>query len=148
MHMKRVTSPKFWRSGRKNFKWIFSPRPGPHAKNFSFPLTVVLRDVLGLVEDAREAKAAIKKRVLVDGVTRNDHNFPVGLMDVVSIPVMKKAYRAVPAKRGLEIVGIPEKEAKLKLVRVIGKQMVDSKVQLTTHDGRNFLGVDAKTSAS
>ena len=77
MHMKRVTSPKFWKAGRKNKVWIFTPRPGPHGKTSCFPLSVLLRDVLGLVSDAREARAVIKNRdVLVDGIPRTDKKDP------------------------------------------------------------------------
>ncbi|HDR53508.1 MAG TPA: hypothetical protein ENN60_02450 [archaeon] len=145
MHMKKVTSPKFWKAGRKDKVWIFRPRPGPHEKQFSFPLAVLLRDVLGVVSTAREAKAVTKKQVQVDGVVRRDLNFPVGLMDVVTLPAMEKAYRLVPAdKGGLRVIELQDaKEAKTKLLRVVGKQMADGKVQLTTHDGRNFLGADA-----
>ena len=142
MHMKRVTSPKFWKAGRKNKVWIFTPRPGPHPKRFCFPLSVLLRDVMGIVSDAREARAAIKNReVLVDGVPRTDTNFPVGVMDVISIPSMKQDFRIVPYKKGLKVIEIPKTEAKTKLLKVIRKQMVAGKIQITTHDGRNFLDV-------
>ncbi|MBR9681379.1 MAG: 30S ribosomal protein S4e [Candidatus Altiarchaeota archaeon] len=140
--MKRVTSPKFWNAGRKNKVWIFTPRPGPHSKRFSFPLSVLLRDILNLVSDAREARAAIKNReILVDGVARRDTNFPVGLLDIVSIPSMKKHYRIVPVQKGLTAVEISEKEATTKLLRIVRKQMIAGKTQITTHDGRNFLDV-------
>lgn len=142
MHMKRVVSPKFWKAGRKNKVWIFRPRPGPHPKRACFPLSVLLRDVMGIVSDAREARAAIKnKEILVDGVPRKDTNFPVGLMDVVSIPSMKKNYRVVPVPHGLKIIEIDEKEAKTKILRVVKKQLVNGKIQITTHDGRNFLDI-------
>ena len=122
MHMKRVTSPKFWRAGRKNKVWIFTPRPGPHPKRFSFPLSVLLRDVLGLVSDAREARAAIKsKEVLIDGVPRRDTNFPVGLMDVISIPSMKKYYRIFPVPNGLTAVEI---ESAICLWHVSGRLII------------------------
>ena len=143
MHMKRVTSPKFWKAGRKNKVWIFTPRPGPHPKRFCFPLSVLLRDVLGLVSDAREARAAIKhKEILIDGIPRRDTNFSVGFMDVVSIPSMKKHYRVIPVPKGLQVIEITEKESKLKAVKVVSKQLVNGKIQITTHDGRNFLGVE------
>ena len=150
MHMKRVTSPKFWKAGRKKHVWVISPRPGPHPKRFSFPLGVIIRDRLGLAQNRREAKAILNQgHVLVDGKARKELHFPVGLMDVISIPAMKKHYRIVPYEKGLEIIEIPEKEAKIKVVRVIRKQAVKGgRIQITTHDGRNFLGIDAKVGDS
>ena len=143
-HTKRVTSPVFWKAGRKNAVWVTSPAPGPHPADFSIPLQVLVRDVLGLVETAREAKAAIRAgHVLVDDVPRKNHKFPVGLMDVVSIAPLGKYYRVVPCPKGLRVVEIPKKEASLKPARVVSKQAVSSKVQVTLHDGRNFLDIKA-----
>ncbi len=144
-HTKRVASPVFWRAGRKNFKWITSPAPGPHPAGRSIPLQVLVRDVLKLVETGREARAVIRQgKVLVDGKPRKEHKFPVGLMDVVSLPDLKKHYRVVPDGRGLRVIEIPEKEAGIKPVKLVSKQVVKGgKVQVTVHDGRNYLGVKA-----
>lgn len=144
-HTKRVASPVFWRAGRKNFRWITSPAPGPHPAAQSIPLQVLLRDVLGLVNKGREARAAIKQgKVLVDGKARREPKFPVGLMDVIDIPEIDKAYRVVPHEKGLSVIEIPSKEAGVKPVRVDSKQAVKGgRVQLTAHDGRNFLDVEA-----
>ncbi len=148
--MKRVTSPRFWKAGRKNYTWILAPRPGPHPKRFSFPLGVVLRDYLKLVESKREAKAALQTgEILVDGVARKDLNFPVGLMDVLTVVPLKKNYRVIPYENGLTIIEIDEKDAKTKVARVVRKQLVKGgRVQVTTHDGRNFLDVDARVGDS
>ena len=145
-HLKRVVSPKFWRAGRKNFLWITHPNPGPHAVNRSIPLQVLVRDVLKLTKTGREARAVIRAgQVFVDGVRRKDHKFPVGLLDVIDFPALKKQYRAVPYEKGLKVVEISATEAKLKPVRVISKQLVSGgKLQITSHDGRNFLGASAK----
>ena len=145
-HTKRITSPTYWGAGRKNFKWITSVRPGPHPARHSIPLQVLLRDILGLVETARESKAVIKSgKVIVDGVARKDHKFPVGLMDVVSLPLIKKYYRIVPYENGLKVIEIPKKEADIKLVKVIRKQIVGGgKTQITASDGRNYSYSKAK----
>jgi small subunit ribosomal protein S4e len=144
-HTKRVASPVFWRAGRKNFRWITSPAPGPHSAARSIPLQVLLRDVLKLAHTGREARAIIREgKVLVDGTVRKDHKFPVGLMDVVSLPDLQKHYRAVPHESGLSIIEIPAGEASLKPVRVESKQAVrGGNVQATAHDGQNFLGLKA-----
>lgn len=144
-HTKRVTSPVFWRAGRKNFVWITSPSPGPHPASRSIPLQVLIRDILKLVEKGREARAVIRQgKVLVDGVPRKEHKFPVGLMDVVSFPDLKKHYRVVPYEKGLKVIEIPKNEASIKPVKLIAKQVVKGgKIQVTTHDGHNRLGVKA-----
>ncbi|MBR9689475.1 MAG: 30S ribosomal protein S4e [Candidatus Altiarchaeota archaeon] len=145
-HTKRVTSPTFWGAGRKNFVWITSPAPGPHPAKMSIPLQVLIRDVLKLVRTGREARAAIHEgHVLVDGVIRKEHKFPVGLMDVISFPALKKQYRTVPYDKGLKVIEISDKDSKVKPVRVVTKQAVSGgKIQVTSHDGGNYLGVSAK----
>lgn len=145
-HTKRITSPTYWGAGRKNFTWITSVRPGPHPAKYAIPLQVLLRDILGLVETARESKAVIKSgKVLVDGMVRKDHKFSVGLMDVIAIPLIKKYYRIVPYEKGLKVIEIPKKEAGIKLVKVIRKQIVGGgKVQITTNGGKNYFYTKAK----
>ena len=70
------------------------PRPGPHKLNECIPLQILVRDVLKLVDTGSDAKRMIKMgEILVDGKPRKDHKYPAGLMDVVSIPKIKKNYR-------------------------------------------------------
>jgi small subunit ribosomal protein S4e len=97
------------------------------------------------VETGREARVVIRQgKVLVDGTPRKEYKFPVGLMDVVSFPDLKKHYRIVPDEKGLRVVEIPAKEAGIKPVKLVSKQVVKGgKVQVTTHDGHNRLGVKA-----
>lgn len=129
----------------KKRPWVVAPRPGPHKKYESIPLLILTRELLRLADTGKEGKSIIKSReILVDGKPRRDHKFPVGLMDVVDIPKMKKSYRVVPSKKGLELLEITSKEANLKLCRINKKSLVrGGKVQLNMHDGRNVI-VDAK----
>lgn len=122
-------------------KWTVAPRPGPHKKFESIPLQIVVRDILKLVETGKEAKRVIKSgEVLVDGKIRKNHGYPAGLMDVVSIPKIKKHYRIIPTTKGLELVEISEKESKSKICRIENKTIVKKgKLQLNLHDGRNIL---------
>jgi len=121
--------------------WTVSPSPGPHPKEECIPLLIIVRDILGLVELGKEAKKIIKAgEILVDGRVRRDHKYPVGLMDVIEIPKIKKVYRVVPFEHGLKLVEIPKKEAKLKLCRINDKTTVrGGRLQLNLHDGRNVL---------
>ena len=87
-HQKRISVPKSWQISKKSRKWITSTRPGPHSKDQSVPLAVVLRDMLGIVDNRAEAKRVLSEgKVLVDGVVRKDVRFPVGIMDIITIPL-------------------------------------------------------------
>ncbi len=145
MHLKRLWAPRFWRIAKKLRTWVVMPRPGPHPKLRSIPLLIVVRDLLQLAEVGKEAKKIIKAReILVDGRVRTDHKYPVGLMDVISIPRIGKHYRVVPHEHGMKLVEISEEEANKKLCRIEDKTMVrGGKLQLNLHDGRNIL-IDPK----
>ena len=139
MRIKRLASPRWWPIKRKENKFVISTR-GAHPKDFSLPLLVLIRDVLKLAETNREAKRIIKSgQVIVDKKKRRDPKFGVGLFDVVEIPAMKKAWRAVP-KDGLSFIEIPEKESGLKICKIVNKKTLKgNKNQLNLNDGRNLL---------
>jgi len=139
--LKRLLAPAYWKTPKKGVKWTVSPRPGPHKKAECIPLQIIARDVLKLVETGEEAKTIINKgEMLVDGKIKKDHAFPVGLMDVVSIPKIKKYYRILPSEKGLELKEISEKEASQKICRIDNKTLVRKRrLQLNLHDGRNLL---------
>ena len=62
-------------------------------------------------------------------------------MDVISLPKMKKHFRAMIDNHGrIEFIEIKPAEAKWKLVRVENKRVIKGgKVQLNLHDGTNIL---------
>jgi len=144
-HLKRLRAPRFWKISKKEAKWATKPRAGPHGTFKSIPLLVVVRDILKLADDAKEAKSIIKmNEIFVDGSHRNDHKYPVGIMDIVSVPKMKRNFIVLPTGHGLELVEIAAKDAKEKLCKIEGKRSVKGgKVQLNLHDGGNAL-VDEK----
>ncbi|MEM7821233.1 MAG: 30S ribosomal protein S4e [Candidatus Aenigmatarchaeota archaeon] len=139
--MKRLATPKFWKIPKKVGKWVVSPIPGPHKKAECMPLLLIVRDLLKLCETGTETKKMIKAgEVLVDGRKRKEHSFPVGLMDVISIPRIRKNYRVIPSKKGLEIVEISEEEANKKICKIKNKTILKGgKIQLNLHDGRNLI---------
>ncbi len=141
-HQKRMSVPKSWQISKKANKWITSTRPGPHNKQQSVPLIVVLRDMLGAVDNRSEAKKILSEgKVLVDGVARKDLRFPVGLMDVITIPLSEVSYRVlVDSKNRLVLHKLPEVSSE-KLCRIEGKTCISSgKVQLNLYDGMNIEG--------
>lgn len=141
-HLKRHPAPDFWPIKRKEFKWTVKPSPGPHPTERCIPLQIIVRDILGYAETAREAKMIIARgEVRVDGRVRKDHRFPVGLMDVLEVPKANKAFRLIPhPTHYLYLHEIPPNEAVFKLCRIEGKTSVKGgHVQLHLHDGRNVL---------
>jgi small subunit ribosomal protein S4e len=140
--MKRLTTPKSWGMERKTAYWAPKPSPGPHAIENGVPLSVVLREMIGCCDTAREAKRIIGAReIFVDGKVVTDSKRPIGLMDVLTIPKTKESFRMMVDRRGrLRLTRIEEGEAKWKLVRVERKSTVKKgKFQITMHDGRNIV---------
>jgi small subunit ribosomal protein S4e len=141
VHLKRYSIPKYWKLGKKEDTFVVSPRPGPHKKSECIPLLIVLRNVLKMSETSKEAKSSIKKGdILVDKKVRKDPNYPVGLMDVIEIPKVKKFYRVSVDRRGLLLEEIGPSQADKKLCRVQNKRTLKGGIiQLNLHDGRNIL---------
>jgi small subunit ribosomal protein S4e len=140
--LKRMPAPTFWPIPTKKFQWAVKPKPGPHPQQMCLPLIVILRDVLGYVKTAREAEIALSEgKIRVDGKIRRDGKYPVGLMDVVSIPAAKSNFRVLPSPgKGLTLIKIPEEEATFKLCKIKDKTTVKGgNIQLNLHDGRNLL---------
>ena len=141
-HLRRSKSPKFWPILRKEAVWAVKPRPGPHPLRRSIPLGVLLRDVLGYAKNMREARKILSERSIeVDGRIITDYKFPVGLMDVIHIIPSDEYYRIVPDRvRLIKIVKIQPDEVIYKVLRIERKTMVKGgNLQLTFHDGRNYL---------
>ncbi|MDK2892415.1 30S ribosomal protein S4e [Methanohalophilus sp.] len=141
-HQKRISVPRSWQISKKSNKWITATRPGPHNKNQSVPLAVVLRDMLGIVNNRAEAKRILSKgKVQVDGIVRKDLRFPVGLMDVISIPETNVSYRVLFDNKGRLVLKQLDGIEKIKLCRINNKTYVKGgKVQLNLNDGTNILG--------
>ncbi len=141
-HLKRHQSPAFWPIHRKGGTWAVRTSSGPHSMNTSIPTTVILRDQLKYATTAREAKSLIKNgKILIDGKVRKDDRFPVGLMDVVTIPDSGEYFRVLPDHGGkLKFLAITAEEAQFKLCRITGKTSLKAgKTQLNLHDGNNVV---------
>jgi small subunit ribosomal protein S4e len=138
--LKRKPAPRFWPVHRKEFQWIVKPSSGPHSTDKCLPLVLVLRDILGVAETRKEAKMIVSQgKVYVDGKVRRSDDFPVGLMDVISMPDMKKFYRIMPSHKGLMLNPISAEEASFKLFRVEDKTTItNGVVQIALHDGSNM----------
>jgi small subunit ribosomal protein S4e len=141
-HVKRMAAPNSWAVPRKTSHWVSKPSPGPHGLAESMPLMSVIRDMLKLCDNSREARFIIGGRgVAVDGKIVTDYKFPVGLMDVVTLIKTKQSYRMLmDYKARLQLVAIDDTEKGWKLSRIDDKKVVKKgKVQLNLHDGRCIL---------
>lgn len=139
--LKRKPAPKFWPIHRKEFFWVVKPSPGPHSLKNCLPLTIILRDILGFAKTRKEAKTIVLQgKVHVDGKVRREDDFPVGLMDVISISGIDNYFRIVPSRKGLILHPISKDESNFKLCRIENKKVVENgHVQLNLHDGSNIL---------
>ncbi|NLI62633.1 MAG: 30S ribosomal protein S4e [Methanosarcinaceae archaeon] len=143
MHQKRMSMPTGRRVPKKTNKWVTATAPGPHNKKSSIPLILVIRDLLKVVDTAKEAVRVLSEgKILVDGKVRKSLKFPVGLFDVVSIPDEDRYYRVLQDSKGrLYLNPISKEDAKWKLCKVLNKTTVKGGlVQLNLNDGTNILG--------
>jgi len=139
--LKRKPAPRFWPIHRKENVWVVKPSPGPHSIEECLPLVIVLRDILGFAQTRKEAKTIVSQgKMFVDGKIRREDDFPVGLMDVISLSDIDKCFRVLPSEKGLILHSISKDEANFKLCRIENKTVVrNGHVQLNLHDGTNIL---------
>ena len=141
-HIKRYSSPDFWPILTKKYKWVTSPIPGPHPKDYCIPLGIIIREILGYASNMKEVKIILsKKLVRRDKILVTDHRFPVGFMDTLEFEKDDKGYRLLPYN-GIPLVCgiIPLNETNLKICKVINKTTLKrGRIQLNLHDGRNII---------
>jgi len=141
-HLKRLAAPKFWPILRKEAKWAVRASPGPHSKEASLPLLLLVRELLHVAETNTEARKIIAEgHIKVDGVVRRNYKFPIGFMDLIEIVDTGELFRAIPVPvRVLGLVPIPPEEATYKVLRIENKTTVKGgHIQLNLYDGRNVL---------
>jgi len=140
-HLKRKPAPKSWSIHRKEAIWTVKPKSGPHLLSRCIPLALVVRDILKFAKTRKEAKTIVSQgKIKVNGKVQREELFPIGLMDVISIPDSEKMYRVFPSEKGLILHPIGTDEAGFKLCRIEDKTVVrGGHVQLNLHDGRSIL---------
>jgi small subunit ribosomal protein S4e len=128
---------------KKTHEWLIRPGPGPHQHEESIPLGVIVRDYLKLASNAREMKFILNNReVLVDGRVVKSKSFPVGLMDSVLLPKLKKGYRVeIDRKERLTLRELSPDEAGSKLCKIMRKVTgAKGRIMLGLHDGKTVSG--------
>lgn len=139
MHLKRQEVPKSWPVYRKGTKYVV--RPDANLET-GIPLLVILRDILRIVQNRKEARRAIfLKQILVNNKIPKDEKSPVLLFDTISLIPAQKNYRLDLSEKGkFRLREINESEANKKPAKVVNKKILRGKrMQLNLQDGRNFL---------
>jgi len=149
-HMKRLARPKAMPISAKKYTYLRKASAGPHKKDQSLPIATFLVEILAVAQNAREARKLLRGGVVfVDGKAVRDPSFPIGLMDVISIPLVEKHIRVTIAKGKLSFTLISKDLVTQKLCRIASKkQLAKNKFQLGLHDGRNIMAEDGKKYAT
>ena len=132
--------PRSWPLPRKTSIWVQKPNPCGHSLENCMPMTLILRDIMGVAHTKREAKKILHSRkIMVDGKIETDSGRGVGLMDVLTIG--EDNYRCILDTNGkLRYRPISKKAAETKICRVTGKTTIKhGMTQLHLHDGRNIV---------
>ena len=140
-HLKRYFAPKTWPIRKKELTYVTRNNPGTHPNKISLPLNIVLRDLLHYTNTTRESKNVLtRKNVLVDGIRRKEHKFPVGLFDIIEFKDINKSYRVVlDSKEKLALIEVDKSESNIKPCKIMNKTAVKGKIQLNLNDGKNIL---------
>jgi small subunit ribosomal protein S4e len=138
-YLKRQKVPKNWPIARKGRTYVVKPG---FSVDKGVPMLVILRDILGLAENRREAKRIIHaKQVLLNNKPVQDDKHNVLLFDCVGIVPTNKFYKlglSANGKFGLEEVDA--NAAGKKVSKIIDKKTLKGKkTQLNFSDGRNVL---------
>jgi len=144
-HLKSLNAPRSWDILRKENTFTTRPNPGAHSFKLGTSINHVLKKELKVTSITKESQNIINnKDCLVNGKPVKDVHTIVGLMDVISLPKLKKSFRMTLNNKGkLSFVEIDDKEAGLKLSKVVGKTKIKGgKTQINTLDGRNILVKD------
>jgi small subunit ribosomal protein S4e len=139
-HQKRMAASTAWPITRKTHPWVVGVNAGHHSKETGIPLLVVIRDMLKIANNAREARRILNEgQVFVDGVVRRDYKFMTGLFDIVSLPALNEYYRVLFDPRS-RFKLYKENKDSMKLCRINNKTIVkNGAVQLNLHDGTNII---------
>jgi small subunit ribosomal protein S4e len=132
--------PRSWPLPRKTTVWVQKPDPCGHSIEKCMPMGMILRDVLGVAHNRREAKKILHSRqIMVDGKIETAIGRGVGLMDVLTVG--ENNFRCILDINGkLRYRPISKKQASTKTCRVMGKTTISGgKTQLHLYDGRNLL---------
>ena len=139
-HLKRLVAPKTWPIKKKENKFVVRPNPGPHPLKKSLTTNLIIKNLLKQANTTREVKRILsEKNIFVDNRPIINHKFPIGLMDVISVPKTNEFFRLLIDRKGkFFLQKIKEQEALIKPCKIINKTVLKKKrIQLNLFDGKN-----------
>jgi len=137
-HLKRLRAPKHWLLSKLDGIYATRPRAGPHKLRECIPLSIFLRHHLRYALIENEVIKIINSRhILVNGVVVTDRKFPLGLMDIVSIPRTGENFRMILDNKGRYYARpIDEKESEWTVIRIVKKfTAMFGRVNCVAHNG-------------
>ena len=140
-HLKRLKAPKKWMLNKLGGIWAPKPKSGPHKKQESYPLSLILRNRLKYAINNREVVQILQQKIIyIDGKIRTEKNYPVGLMDVINIKKTNEYFRLLYDPIGRFILHrIQEEEGLFKICKVIKVRKGQMGIPyILTHDGRTI----------
>jgi small subunit ribosomal protein S4e len=140
-HLKRLAKSRMLEINPKKALWLIKSAAGAHKTDESIPMLILLREILCIAKNAKEAKRLLSNgEILIDGKIRHSTHYAIGLMDIVSLPKIKKYYQVFSIKGRLKLIEISESDSKIKSCRIVNKTPITgNKVQLNLHDGKNII---------
>jgi small subunit ribosomal protein S4e len=145
LHLKRLNAPKTWPVERKSTKWITKPNPGSQKLHRTLSIGTIMKEVLKIVNTSKEVKTILNKGLIkVDHTVRKEINFPVSVMDVITIK--DDNYRLLINTKGkLFFHPIKKQDAEIKPKKIIGKKILKgNKIQINFLGGDNIISTDEK----
>lgn len=140
-HIKRIATPRTWEIKRKITKFITRQNDGAHKITQGMALNVILRDMIEIIKNTKEAKYVIKNKIiLINNKKARDYRMNVGLFDVITIPDMKENYRMLIDTRGkLYAKKISDKEANITPYKIENKTILNKTLtQINMSAGKNI----------
>merc|ERR1711981_306054 len=142
-HLKRMYAPSHWCLDKLRGVYATRPSAGPHKLRECIPLTTLLQNRLKYALSGTDAVKICRNKdgnIKIDNKVRRDPRFPLGFMDVVTIPKTGENFRILYDIKGrFQPIRIDAKEAGYKLCKVKRKCLGKNKVPyIVTHDGRTI----------
>jgi small subunit ribosomal protein S4e len=135
--------PNFWPVKKKNIRFIARPLPGSHKREYGASMQVLLKDILGVVENAKEARYLLKNtEVLKNGKRVINARQLAGLFDIIEFKETKEKFMLLLSDERKPML-IPKKDSTLFLKVVKKTQLGKDKFQISFFNGMTSL-VDAK----
>ena len=136
MYLKRNNMPKTWPLRRKGTKYLVRPS----SLRNSIPLLIVLRDMLKVVKNKKEAKEILNVgKIKINGKTIKEAKYSLTLFDILSLN--EKNFKMLLKNKRFDVS--ETKENNEKISKVIGKKVLKKgKIQINLSDGKNYLSKD------